>query len=99
MYAFGLRPEEINITNELINNCINTCINTIEWKSRKNFLDYIDANKNSKEWKVIGKVALDTLNKWGKDPEIKNISKKNEEKEKFWILCRGKEHWFVCKFI
>ena len=98
MYAFGVRPEELCITNELISDSIKKN-GDIEWRSQKDFLDYIDENRNLMDWRVIGKVSTETLKKWGKEPEIKDISRKYEEKEKFWVLCRGNEYWFVRKFI
>ena len=98
MYAFGLRPEELCITNELISDSIKKS-GDIEWRSQKDFLDYIAEHRKIMEWRVIGRVSTETLKKWGKEPEIKDISGRNEEKEKFWVLCRGKEYWFVRKFV
>ena len=98
MYAFGVRPEELCITNELITDSIKKS-GDIEWKSQKDFLNYIDENRKCMEWKVIGMVSTETLKKWGKEHEIKDISQRNEKKEKFWVLCRGKEYWFVREFV
>ena len=98
MYAFGLRPEELCITNELISDSIKKK-GDIEWRNQKDFLDYIEEHRKIMEWRVIGRVSTETLKKWGKEPEIKDISTRNEEKEKNWVLCRGKEYWFVRKFV
>ena len=98
MYADAVRPEELCITNELNSNS-NKKNGDIEWRSEKDFLDYIEENRNIPEWRVIGWVSNKTLKKWRKDPEIKDISIRNEEKEYCWVLCRGKEYWYVRKFV
>ena len=70
MYASGLRPEDLCITNEQINDSIKKS-KDIEWRSQKDFLNYIEENSKCMDWKVIGRVSIETLKKWGKDPEIK----------------------------
>ena len=98
MYAFGLRPEELCITNEQINNSIKNS-KDIEWRSQKDFLNYIEENSKCMDWRVIGRVSIETLKKWGKDPEIKNTLRKKDGIETFWVLCRGREYWYVSEFV
>ena len=97
-YAECLRPEDLCITNEQINKSIRES-KDIEWKSQKNFLDYIEKNSDCMDWKVIGIVSIETLKKWGKDPEIKDTLHRKYGIETFWVLCRGREYWYVSAFI
>ena len=98
MFAYSVRPEELCITNELISNSIKKN-GDIEWRSEKEFLKYIEKNSNNIDWGIIGWVSNKTLKKWGRNLEIKDISIRNEEKENFWVLARGKEYWYVSTFV
>ena len=91
MYAFGVRPEELCITIELISDSIKKS-GDIEWRSQKDFLNYIEENRKCMEWKVIGMVSTETLKKWGKKPEIKDISQRNEKKKKNCGFCVEERH-------
>ena len=98
MFAQSVRPEELCITNELISNSIKEN-GDIEWRSQKEFLKYLDDNRELMDWCVIGYVSTKTLKKWGMPSEIKSINIRNEEEENFWVLARGKSYWFVGKFV
>ena len=98
-YAECLTPEDLCITNDQINKSIQES-KDIEWKSQKNFLDYIEKNSDCMDWKVIGIVSIETLKKW------KTVSWKQELEfhkkdgiETFWVLCRGREYWYVSEFV
>ena len=96
MYAHSVRSEDIGVSHDLIKESIEKN-RDIEWRSQKEFLKYSKNNKNQ-EWQVIGYITSKTLKKWKMEPEIKNISswnKREEVIEMFWVLIKGKEHWFI----
>ena len=96
MFVTSLSPEDLCITNEVITKGIRNNSNK-EWKSQREFLEYMDRNYKSKEWKVIGYITSNTIKKWYNET-IKNntrINKTHDETESYWILIRGKEYWFV----
>ena len=98
MYAHSVRPEELCITNELISDSIKKN-GDIEWRSEKEFLDFIFENRDLVDWRVIGYVTTKTLKKWGKEIKNNNTLNGREVDEKFWVLARGNEYWFVDKFV
>ena len=98
MFATSVRPEDLCITNELISESIKEN-GDIEWRSQKEFLQYLEDGKDLIEWCVIGWISTKTLKKWGITPEIKSINIRNEKEDDYWILSRGKEYWFVRTFV
>ena len=98
MYAESVRAEDLCITDEHINRCISGA-EKVEWRSRKQFLDYIDENRNNMEWRIIGWVSYKTLDKWGKEPKIRSEYMKGEEETNYWVLCRGIRYWYVRSFL
>ena len=99
MFAPSVSAEDLCITDEQISDSIKQ-YGDIEWRGLQNFLDFLEENWDSMEWKIIGFVTGKTLKKW--DIVFKNNDnylggKPDERKQRFWVLTRGKEYWFVEK--
>ena len=82
-------PEDISITNEEIQKQIIEYGNR-EWRSYKEFKEYLDNNYTSNETKVIGWISWETRKKW--------FNEEDKHKENLWILTKGKNYWFVKTF-
>ena len=67
-----------------------------EWRSYKEFREYLDRNYENKEFKIIGWVSPNTRSKWFKEG-IRKIPIKNDflDNTDLWILTRGSNYWFV----
>ena len=94
-----MQAEDLGLTNDFLYYCI---VNSeiVEWKSRKNFLDYVEEISTEKKWKVIGWVSYNTIRKWGRKEGLKSGFVRGEEKEaKYWLLCKGGNYWYVRSFI
>ena len=70
-----------------------------EWRSYKEFREYLDGNYKINEFKIIGWVSPMTRKKWFKDG-IKEINRNgdNSNNEDLWLLTRGNNYWFVRMF-
>ena len=93
-----LRPEELCITNELISESMEKNCGK-EWRSQREFLDYLEENKDDIEWKVIGNISTKTMEKWNILPNIKINEMRNVGVQHFWILVRGKSYYLVDEFV
>ena len=70
-----------------------------EWRSYREFREYLDRNYGNNEFKIIGWVSLITISKWFKDGIIETPRKDTFiENENLWILTRGNNYWFVSLF-
>ena len=67
-----------------------------EWRSYREFREYLDRNYGNNEFKIIGWVLPMTRKKWFKDG-IRELPRKDDfiENEDLWILTRGNNYWFV----
>ena len=67
-----------------------------EWRSYKEFWEYLDRNYKDNKFKVIGWTSPKTRKKWFKDG-IRELPRKDDfiENENLWILTRGNNYWFV----
>ena len=67
-----------------------------EWRSYREFTEYLDGNYQNLEFNIIGWVSPSTRKKWFKDG-IREIPVKNDilELENLWILTRGNKYWFI----
>ena len=66
-----------------------------EWRSYKEFMEYLDGNYKNKEFKIIGWVSSSVRKKWFKN-EISEIIMSNDIiNEDLWILTRGNNYWLV----
>ena len=94
-----VKAKDLGITDEFIFSCIPK-EEKVEWKSRKNCLDYIfkDAERN-KDWKIIGWVHYKTLNKWGITTRAKCGYMKGVEEPSYWVLCKGVNYWYIMSFL
>ena len=61
-----------------------------EWRSYKEFREYLDRNYKHNNFKIIGWVSPRTVQKWLKEI-IRN--------EDLWILTKGNNYWFVSRFV
>ena len=70
-----------------------------EWRSYREFREYIDENYRNEEFKIVGWTSPETRRKWFKDG-IRDIPVKNDilETEDMWVLMRGNTYWFVSLF-
>ena len=70
-----------------------------EWRSHREFREYLDENYGNKEFKIIGWVSPITRNKWFKDGIREKPRKDNFiENENLWVLTKGNDYWFVLLF-
>ena len=93
-----MHAEDLGITNDFLYYCIANA-EKVEWRSRKNFLEYVDKNSNDMKWKIVGWVSYKTVYKWGMGEGIKCGYMKGEEEAKYWLLCRGNRYWYVRSFL
>ena len=93
-----IRAEELGITDDYIGKCIGET-EKVEWRSRQNFLDYIEKNRNNMGWKIAGWVSYKTLNKWGINTANRYEYMKGVEETNYWILCKGGRYWYVRSFL
>ena len=70
-----------------------------EWRSYKEFREYLDRNYKVNDFKIIGWVSPETRKKWFKDG-LKEITRPGDfiNTEDLWILTRGNNYWFVRMF-
>ena len=70
-----------------------------EWRSYKEFGEYLDGNRECREFKIIGWVTASTRYKWFKEDMVEFVRKCGcMRKGDAWILCKGKSYWFVFLF-
>ena len=94
-----MQAEDLGLTNDFLYYCIVNAEN-VEWRSRKNFLECVEANSNNMKWRVVGWVSYKTVCKWGKMEGLKSGFVRGEEEEaKYWLLCRGGRFWYVRSFV
>ena len=67
-----------------------------EWRSYKEFREYLDGNYKINEFKIIGWVSAEVRNKWFKNG-IKEIVRNMDitNSEDLWILVRGNNYSFI----
>ena len=92
-----LKAEDLGITNGFIFSCIPKD-EKVEWKSRKNLLDYVWNNEN-KDWKIIGRVSHETLNKWGIKTRTRTGYMYGVEEPNYCVLCKGTRYWYVMSYL
>ena len=70
-----------------------------EWRSHRRFREYLDKNRENREFKIIGWVSPRTKNKWFKDG-IKEIPRNNDITDylNLYVLTKGNNYWFVSLF-
>ena len=91
MFLNCVCPDDLCITNEEISEQIRNNKNR-EWRSYKEFQEFLDGNVGDIEWKVIGWVSQKTLDKWFNNIEMRDID------QDLWILVRGNSYWLVYSF-
>ena len=92
-----LKAEDLGITDRFIFSCIPR-EEKVEWRSRKNLLDYVWKNEN-KDWKIIGWVSYKTLNKWGIRTRTRAGYMYGVEEPNYWVLCKGVKYWYVMSYL
>ena len=70
---------------------------TTEWRSQRDFLNYVKGN-TCVDKRVVGFISSKTLKKWGIELDIGKPLRTINELDMFWLIVEGRKYWLKPKW-